>query len=96
MPSARCLVVHTEFLLPEQTQSILCMCLVLDPMAWKQNPFHHPWHDLVDMYLPLHTSETSLVESDDFDESLLGPGCSSLASEGVVRGSTGLSGGRTS
>ena len=45
---------------------------------------------------PLCSSKTSLVKSDAFEKSLLGPGSSSLASKGVAHRSVGFSGGRIS
>ena len=68
------------------------MSPVLDPVAWKQDAFQHPWDDLIAHALPpLHFSKTGLVESDTFDLS-----SSSLTSKGVVCRSIGSSGGGTS
>ena len=93
----RCLAVLVwTYLLPEQTRSLLCVCL----------RFQILWHGckmLFSNYLsrflcvsPLHSTKTCFVENDAFDRSPLGPGSSPLASEGVVCRPTVTFGGKTS
>ena len=63
----------------------LCAFPVLVPVAWKLRCFSEflEWPRCLCISL-LRSSKTGLVESDAYDKSLLVPGTSSLALEGVV------------
>ena len=96
-PSARCLgVLALTCLLREQKQNNHCMCV------WFWIPWHGnrtPFNILGTISVPMHFPPSlfsSLVESDAFNKSLLDPGSSSLASEGVVLRSSGSRDGGTS
>ena len=54
------------------TKLLSYVSLVLDPMAWKQDAFQHPWDDRIAYAFPHRSSSSRVVKSDAFNMSLLG------------------------